>query len=119
MSKSRLREARKARHRRVRKRVGGTPDRPRLNVFRSNKHIYAQVIDDSAGRTLAAASSLDPGIRDQDAGRADQAVLVGRAVARLALEKGITRVVFDRGGYQYHGLVAGIASGAREEGLLV
>ncbi len=117
MSSVRLREARKARHRRVRKKVSGTPDRPRLNVFRSNRHIYAQIIDDLAGRTLAAASSLDPAVRDQKLSTGEAALEVGRTVARRVREMGIKQVVFDRGGYKYHGLVAGVASGAREEGL--
>ncbi|HEC22664.1 MAG TPA: 50S ribosomal protein L18 [Chloroflexi bacterium] len=111
--------ARKRRHRRVRKRVFGTPDRPRLNVFRSHKHIYAQVIDDTAGHTLAAASTIDVELRDKTKGKTkkEQAALVGRLVAERALDAGIKTVVFDRGGYKYHGRVKALADAAREAGL--
>ena len=110
---------REKRHRRVRVRVHGTPDRPRLNVFRSLRHIYAQVVDDTAGHTIAAASTLDAELREQckSGNKAQQAELVGRAVARRALEKGVQQVVFDRGGYKYHGRVKALATGARAEGL--
>lgn len=111
-------ERRIRRHRRVRKKVRGTLERPRLCVFRSLKHIYAQVIDDEGGRTLVAASSLSPEIRTAKGTKTEVARAVGRLIARKALEKGITRVVFDRGGYQYHGRVRALAEGAREAGLL-
>ncbi len=112
-------EARKRRHKRVRKKVFGTPERPRLNVFRSLKHIYAQIIDDTIGHTLVAASTLDPTIREKIKGKTktEQAREVGRLLAQKALAKGITRVAFDRGGYKYHGRVKALAEGAREGGL--
>lgn len=112
-------EARKRRHRRVRRKVFGTPERPRLNVFRSLRHIYAQVIDDTQGHTLAAASTLDPEVRSEIEGMVpvEQAKVVGRKVAERALAKGIRKVVFDRGGYKYHGRVKALADGAREAGL--
>ena len=111
--------ARRRRHLRVRKRIGIAKDRPRLSVFRSLKHIYAQVIDDTEGRTLAAASSLDKEVRDQVAGlkKAEQAKAVGEVLARRAKARGIDKVVFDRGGYKYHGRVRSLAEGARAEGL--
>ena len=102
------------RHRRVRKTVRGVADRPRLAVFRSSNHIYAQVIDDDRGHTLAAATSLD--VKSDDA-KTTVAKTVGETVARLALAAGVTRVVFDRGGYKYHGRVKALADGARSEGL--
>jgi large subunit ribosomal protein L18 len=113
------REARQRRHLRVRKKVVGTPERPRLNVYRSLKHIYAQVVDDTRGHTLAAASTLDPELREKVAGlsKSEQAALVGQLVARRALEKGIRKVVFDRGGFAYHGRVRRLAEAAREAGL--
>lgn len=112
-------ELRKIRHRRLRRRVVGTPDRPRLSVFRSLKHIYAQVIDDTRGHTLVAASTREPEIASQVAGlkRVEQSRVVGRVLAQRAREKGIVRVVFDRGGYAYHGRVKALAEGAREGGL--
>ncbi len=112
-------QARQRRHLRVRQRVVGTPERPRLNVFRSDKHIYAQVIDDSAGHTLASASTVDVQLRSEAAkkSKTDAARLVGRLVAQRALEAGIRQVVFDRGGYQYHGRVKALADAAREAGL--
>ncbi len=107
--------ARWVRHRRVRKRVKGTAARPRLSVFRSNCHIYAQVIDDARGHTLATASSRDPGI---DKGRKTAvAGAVGAGLAKRAIAAGVKQVVFDRGGYQYHGRVMALAEAAREEGL--
>ena len=117
-AKSRL-ISRKRRHRRVRTKVSGTPERPRLNVFRSNNHIYAQVIDDYSGATLAAASSLDPELRKELSygGNKGAARKVGALVARKALDKGIKDVVFDRGGYLYHGRLKELAEGAREGGL--
>ncbi len=112
-------KARARRHKHIRRRVEGTPERPRLNVFRSLKHIYAQVIDDRAGTTLASASSVDPEVRDRVAGlkKVDQASVVGKLVAERALKKGIEQVVFDRGGYKYHGRVKALAEAAREVGL--
>ncbi len=111
--------ARTRRHRRVRKRVIGTSQRPRLNVFRSLKHIYAQVIDDTRGHTLAAVSTLDPELRDKvkDRTKAEQAKLVGELLAKRALERGVKEVAFDRGGYRYHGRVKSLAEAAREGGL--
>ncbi len=111
--------ARKRRHRRVRKKVVGTAERPRLNVFRSLKHIYAQVIDDDKGHTLVAASTLDPELREKLDGltKTEQAELVGRLVAERALARGIKKVVFDRGGYKYHGRVKALAEGSRKAGL--
>jgi large subunit ribosomal protein L18 len=108
--------ARLRRHRRVRAKVAGTTARPRLDVFRSSKHIYAQIIDDATGTTLAAASSLDKGF-DGYGGNAEAAGKVGKAIAEKALAKGIEQVVFDRGGFVYHGRVKALAEGAREGGL--
>lgn len=112
-------ENRKARHARVRKKISGTAGHPRLNVFRSNQNIYAQIIDDVAGHTLIAASSLDASIKEQVTNTSNKqaARLVGQLVAKKALEKGIENVVFDRGGYLYHGRVKELAEGAREAGL--
>lgn len=101
------------RHRRVRKHISGTTERPRLAVFRSNRHLYAQVIDDVEGRTLAAASTLDAEIRGGNAGSA----AVGKLVAERAKSAGISRVVFDRGGFLFHGHVKSLADAAREQGL--
>ncbi len=108
--------ARLRRHRRVRGKISGTAECPRLCVFRSSKHIYAQVIDDVSGSTLASASSLDKGF-GANGGNADAAAKVGKAVAERALAKGIKKVVFDRGGFVYHGRVKALADGAREGGL--
>ena len=112
-------EMRRVRHERVRRRVLGTPERPRLCVYKSLRYIYAQIIDDTRGHTLVAASSLEPELRgklkstkDTEAARA-----VGRLIAERALAKGIRKVVFDRGGYPYHGRVAALADAAREAGL--
>ena len=115
----RKQELRQRRHLRVRKKVSGTPTRPRLAVFRSEHHIYAQVIDDTQGRTLAAASSLDPTVRGdvKYGGNVAAAQVVGRLVGERAKEKGIQQVVFDRGGFAYHGRVAALATAAREAGL--
>ena len=110
-------ELRVRRHRRVRKKVVGTAERPRLAVFRSNRHMTAQVIDDRAGRTLAAASTVEPSLRSGATGNREAANAVGRLVAERALAAGITRVVFDRGGFIYHGRVAALADGARAGGL--
>ena len=108
-----------ARHERVRKNVFGTPETPRLCVYRSTKNIYAQVIDDVNGKTLVAASSLDKDVKAEAAygGNKAAAKLVGQKVGKLAKEAGIEAVVFDRGGYLYHGRVAELADGAREAGL--
>lgn len=113
------RDARKKRHLRVRKRVFGTPARPRLNVFRSARHMYAQVIDDTSGRTLVSASTLDAEVREGAGygGNAAAARRVGEVVAQRALASGIRQVVFDRGGFLYHGRVAALAEGARSAGL--
>lgn len=108
-------ELRKARHARLRKKVSGTQERPRLAVYRSLKHISAQIIDDTTGTTIAAASSVEKGI--DGSGNVDGAKLVGAALAERAKAKGITAVVFDRGGFKYHGRVASLAEGAREAGL--
>ena len=119
MGKSEPRAARIRRHRRVRAKVGGISSRPRLCVFRSLKHIYAQVIDDSQGQALTSASTLDPEIKDEAVGKvkAAKAELVGSLVAQRALSKGINQVVFDRGGYKYHGRVKALAEAARRGGL--
>lgn len=111
--------ARLRRHRRVRKTVHGTPARPRLSVYRSLSHIYAQVIDDEAGRTLAAASDVEAELRGHanGKGKTDIAKLVGELLARRAMESGVKQVVFDRGGYKFHGRVKALAAGAREAGL--
>ncbi|MBC8447830.1 MAG: 50S ribosomal protein L18 [Chloroflexi bacterium] len=111
--------ARQKRRQRIRKRVFGAPTRPRLNVFRSSKHIYAQVIDDERGHTLAAASTLDPVLQPRLAGlkKAEQARLVGELLAERALGQKVKQVVFDRGGYLYHGRVRALADGARKGGL--
>lgn len=101
----------------IRKKVFGTPEQPRLSVFRSNHDIYAQVINDVEGRTLAAASSMNKEIAEQKVTKTDQARLVGKMLAAIALEAGVERVVFDRGGYLYHGRVKALADAAREGGL--
>ena len=110
-------ELRERRHRRVRRKVVGTPERPRLTVFRSNRHIVAQVIDDTAGRTLAAASTVEPALRSGATGNVEAATAVGKLVAERAKAAGVERVVFDRGGSRYHGRVAALADAAREAGL--
>ncbi|MBL3649932.1 50S ribosomal protein L18 [Bacillus vallismortis] len=109
--------ARLKRHARVRAKLSGTAERPRLNVFRSNKHIYAQIIDDVNGVTLASASTLDKDLNVESTGDASAATKVGELVAKRAAEKGISDVVFDRGGYLYHGRVKALADAAREAGL--
>lgn len=113
------RVARQHRHHRVRAKVSGTPERPRLNVFRSLGQIYAQVIDDVAGHTLASASTIDRELRGQLEGKSKSAAakMVGELVAKRAQQAGIKTVVFDRGGYRYHGRVKALADGAREAGL--
>ncbi len=112
-------KARKRRHRRIRRKISGTQDRPRLNVYRSTDHIYVQVIDDVAGHTLLSASTLDKALSaDLDGkNKKEQATVVGKSVAQRALDAGIKEVVFDRGGYLYHGRVKALADGAREGGL--
>ena len=121
--KSKTKVARRARaHRRIRGSVHGTAARPRLAVFKSLKYIYAQVIDDRQGVTLAAASSLDPSLRSGGVGtgsgsNVEAAKLVGAAVAERAMEQGVKQVVFDRGGYVYHGRIKELADAAREKGL--
>lgn len=104
------------RHRRLRKKISGTPERPRLAVFRSNRHLYAQVIDDLSGRTVASASTLDPNLK-VDGNSVETAAKVGELVAERALEQGLSTVVFDRGGYRFHGKVKALADSAREKGL--
>ena len=112
-------KARKRRHRRVRAKLSGTSDRPRLNVFRSLEHIYAQVIDDESGHTIVSASTVDKNLRSDMDGKSkkEQASLVGKAVAERAKDAGVESVVFDRGGYLYHGRIKALADGAREGGL--
>lgn len=104
---------------RIRKKVSGTTERPRLNVYRSNKHIYAQLINDGDGRTVVSASTVDKGLAGAlaKAKKTEAAKLVGERIAKLAIEKGVDKVVFDRGGYLYHGRVKAVADGAREAGL--
>jgi len=110
---------RKRRHLRVRKKVQGTAQCPRMNVYRSNTNIFVQVIDDEAGRTLVSSSTLDPQVREAVSGcrKIEAAFEVGKVIAQKALEVGIKKVVFDRGGYQYHGRVKAVAEGARAGGL--
>jgi large subunit ribosomal protein L18 len=110
--------ARERRHRRVRKKVRGTPERPRLAVFRSNKHVYAQVIDDVNGRTLAAASTKEKGFTGATS-TVEAAKQIGKLVGERAKAAGVDTVVVDRGGFKYHGRVAGVADAAREAGLKV
>jgi large subunit ribosomal protein L18 len=111
--------ARKRRHQRVRRQISGTSGIPRLSVFRSLKHIYAQIIDDTLGQTLVSASTLDADVRDQVAGlnKTEQAQVVGKRLAEKALSSGVTQVVFDRGGYLYHGRVKALADASRDAGL--
>lgn len=111
---------RQRRHLRVRAKVKGSAERPRLNVFRSNAHIYAQIIDDVAGHTLAAASTLEEAVRQrfpEEHPKVAEAQVVGQVIGERARERGITQVVFDRGGYKYHGRVKAVAEGARAAGL--
>jgi large subunit ribosomal protein L18 len=119
MAKMNRSEAREKRHRRVRKNVHGTPEMPRLNVYRSLAEIYAQVIDDEGGTTLVSASSIDHELREKVKGlkKTEQARLVGKMIAERATQKGISAVVFDRGGFKYIGRVKALADGAREGGL--
>jgi len=115
ISKPDKNKTRQRRHARVRGKISGTAECPRLNVFRSNKNIYAQVIDDVAGVTLASASTLDKEVSGES--KVDAAAAVGTLVAKRAVEKGVKEVVFDRGGYLYHGRVQALAEAARENGL--
>jgi large subunit ribosomal protein L18 len=119
MAKLSRAQSRNRRHYRARKHLNGTPERPRLNVYRSEAEIYAQVIDDQAGRTLAAASSIDHELREKLGGmnKTEQARLVGQLVAERARNKGVTEVIFDRGGFRYIGRVKALADGARQAGL--
>lgn len=119
MAKRTSRELRIRRHNRLRKRVQGSNTRPRLSVFRSNMHIYAQVIDDTVGHTLVAASTMERGLRPdrKEQSKVLQAQTVGKLLAERALAAGVTRVVFDRGGFKYHGRVKALAEAAREGGL--
>jgi large subunit ribosomal protein L18 len=111
--------ARKKRHQRLRVRLQGTVERPRLNVFRSLRHVYVQLIDDAAGHTMLSVSTLDPEVSEKlgDLNKTDQAKLVGAVLAERALRKGVKQVVFDRGGYKYHGRVKALAEAARAGGL--
>jgi large subunit ribosomal protein L18 len=109
--------ARVRRHLRVRKKITGTPARPRLVVNRSAKHIFAQIVDDTVGRTLASASTLDDSIKSASGDKTAKSKLVGQLLAERAKAAGLSAVVFDRGGYQYHGRIAAVADGAREGGL--
>ena len=119
MARENRSQARKRRHVRVRRKVHGTTERPRLNVYRSINHIYAQVIDDTVGHTLVSASTLDKQIQadTESSSPLDIAKVVGRIVAERAKEKGIEKVVFDRGGYAYHGKIKALADASREAGL--
>jgi large subunit ribosomal protein L18 len=110
-------EVRRAIHKRIRRKVSGTPERPRLAVFRSLNHIYAQIVDDTKGMTLCAASSVEKELRGGGGGNVAAARVVGRTIAERAIAKGVEHVVFDRGGYIYHGRVKGLAEAAREAGL--
>ena len=110
-------EVRRAVHRRIRKKVAGSAERPRLAIYRSLNHIYAQIIDDAEGRTLAAASTTEKDLRGGTGGNVEAARRVGQAIAERALSAGISSVVFDRGGYVYHGRVKALADAAREAGL--
>ena len=120
MAKFRTNKGRRVmRHIRVRRKISGAPDRPRLSVYRSLNHVYAQLIDDTQGVTIASASSLEKAVREQRDGKAKTAVaeIVGELIGQRAKEKGVSRVVFDRGGYRFHGRVKALADAARKEGL--
>lgn len=117
MGKENTKESREIRHKRVRKSVAGTADRPRLCVYRSLNHIYCQLIDDSKGHTIVSASTLDSGIKSDKKRKTDTAASVGKLIAERASGSGIKKVVFDRGGYQYHGRVKALADAARKAGL--
>lgn len=115
--KSSRKEARVKRHYRLRNNLSGTAEKPRLAVFRSNKHIYAQIIDDVIGNTLVSASTMEKSFGEGATNTVDAAKIIGETIAQRALEKGITTVVFDRGGFIYQGRVQALADGAREKGL--
>ena len=118
ISKKSRSEIRHKKHARLRNRISGTAERPRLCVFRSNKHMYAQIIDDVAGNTICAASTLDKEAKDLEyTDNVEAAAFVGTSIAKKALEKGVKEVVFDRGGFIYHGKVKALAEAAREAGL--
>lgn len=119
VSKKSRKLVREKKHRRMRNRFAGTPERPRLAVFRSNNHMYAQIIDDTVGNTLVAASTLEKDVKAEleKTNNVDAAAYLGTIIAKRALEKGITEVVYDRGGYIYQGKVAALAEAAREAGL--
>ena len=119
VSKKSRQIVRQNKHRRLRNRFSGTPERPRLAVFRSNNHMYAQIIDDTVGNTLVAASTVEKDVKAEleKSNNVDAAAYLGTVIAKRALEKGITEVVFDRGGYIYQGKVAALAEAAREAGL--
>jgi large subunit ribosomal protein L18 len=117
MATKKSHEVSQAVHKRIRRKVAGTAERPRLAVFRSLNHIYAQLIDDGKGETLVAAASTEPGVRERPGGNIAGAKEIGKLIAERAKEKGIKRVVFDRGGYIYHGRVKSLAEAAREAGL--
>ena len=119
VSKKSRQEVRMNKHRRMRNRFSGTPERPRLAVFRSNNHMYAQIIDDSIGNTLVAASTVEKEVKEQleKTNNVDAAAYLGTVIAKRALEKGINTVVFDRGGFIYQGKIAALAEAAREAGL--
>ena len=119
VNKKSRQEVRVKKHMRIRNRFSGTPERPRLAVFRSNNHMYAQIIDDTVGHTLAAASTVEKEVRSEleKTNNVDAAAYLGTVIAKRAIEKGIDTVVFDRGGYLYHGKVAALAEAAREAGL--
>ena len=119
VSKKSRQVVRENKHRRMRNRFSGTPERPRLAVFRSNNHMYAQIIDDTVGNTLVSASTLEKDVKAEleKTNNVDAAAYLGTVIAKRALEKGITEVVFDRGGYIYQGKVAALAEAAREAGL--
>ena len=120
VSKESRQKVRVKKHMKIRNRFSGTAQRPRLAVFRSNNHMYAQIIDDTVGNTLAAASTLEKDVKAEleKTNNVDAAAYLGTVIAKRALEKGITTVVFDRGGYIYHGKVAALAEAAREAGLV-
>lgn len=109
--------SRKKRHARVRSKITGTAERPRLNVFRSNKYIYAQLIDDTNGVTLVSASSMEKDFTGESTGNLEAAAKIGETIAKRATEKGLNSIVFDRGGYLYHGRIKALAEAARENGL--
>ena len=119
VSKKSKSDLRLKKHYRLRNRLGGTAERPRLAAFRSNNHMYAQIIDDTVGNTIVSASTLEKGVREQleKTNNVDAAAYVGTLIAKRALEKGIDKVVFDRGGFLYHGKIAALAEAAREAGL--